>query len=983
MGGAGFGTLNVADGFTNNGLLLFNNAGNATTLNVAGSQQLINAGTVQAIGGNANTLNAEVTNNALFDVDADLSVTNAGRTFDTANGTLDLAAGRRLIVNDGTVQFDAGTTFSGTGTLTFGNVSSILDLAANFTLGAGSVGLDFANTTTIQGAGIFTNQDTLTLSNDTLNTAFDNQGTVVVPTNNTSNINGALTTQIGSTIEIQSVGGAGSGTLNVADGFTNNGLLLFNNAGNATTLNVAGSQQLINTGTVQAIGGNTNTLNAEVTNNALFDVDADLSVTNAGRTFDTANGILDLAAGRRLIVNDGTVQFDAGTTLSGTGTLTFGNVSSILDLAANLTLGAGSVGLDLANTTTIQGAGILTNQDTLTLSNDTINTAFDNQGTVVVPTNNTSNINGALTTQAGSTIEIQSVGGAGSGILNVADGFTNNGLLLFNNAGNNTTLNVAGSNQLINTAGGTIRATGGSANTLDAEITNTGLVDLLAGLTITNAGRTFSHEGGNIDLAAAQTLTVNGGTFAWNSGFLTGAAGSAINLTGGAAFSIGGVGAKTLNGLTLNTTNATIGGTGTLNVQSGTLQDTANLTVGNGATVNVSGGSLIADTLTIDGTVAFNSGTLTTTNGMSVSGAGVFNLNTGGVFTPGIFNNNGTVNINNAAAILNLTQNGAHGSLFTVANGAELRFTGGTHTFTSGCTVQGAGNTTLDGATWAGGGTVTLNTAFNWNSGTMSAGGSTVANQGMNIGGGITLDRSMTHSGNTVWNTASNFNGSGTLTNTGTFTVANTQTFSPTFVNNGSFIKTGLGTSTFTNALTNNGTLAGTGTLATNLNNNGVINAGASPGLLTIGGNLTLGAGSVINAELGGTNPVPPEFDIIDVTGTPILDGTLNVSLFGSFIGTPGVDTFNIITFAPSAPSDFLTFNQPSTHNFGRANTGTSYLLSLLGVTLALPPVVSENTDTTDEIVILEQNLFDLIVQFAISEQEEALQKALPAVNCQ
>ncbi|WP_146119591.1 autotransporter domain-containing protein, partial [Phyllobacterium phragmitis] len=81
------------------------------------------------------------------------------------------------------------------------------------------------------------------------------------------------------------------------------------------------------------------------------------------------------------------------------------------------------------------------------------------------------------------------------------------------------------------------------------------------------------------------------------------------------------------------------------------------------------------------------------------------------------------------------------------------------------------------------------------------------------------------------------------------------------------------------------GTLGGSGTLSGDVAvTNGAIAAGNSPGMLTIGGDLTLASGSSLNFELGspsGTAGV--DSDLINVGENLTLDGTLNVSNAGGF----------------------------------------------------------------------------------------------------
>ena len=139
------------------------------------------------------------------------------------------------------------------------------------------------------------------------------------------------------------------------------------------------------------------------------------------------------------------------------------------------------------------------------------------------------------------------------------------------------------------------------------------------------------------------------------------------------------------------------------------------------------------------------------------------------------------------------------------------------------------------------------------------------------------------------------------------------------FVNNGS-ITTALGTefeSQGAGILTNSttGTIGGAGTIDTpagGLTNDGTINAGTSPDILIIDGDLDLTTNSIINIEIEGTTPGanPGGHDQIQVTGTATLDGTLNVTLPGAF-DPGGGDTFTMMTFA-SRVGTFAVENPPA-----------------------------------------------------------------------
>ena len=164
---------------------------------------------------------------------------------------------------------------------------------------------------------------------------------------------------------------------------------------------------------------------------------------------------------------------------------------------------------------------------------------------------------------------------------------------------------------------------------------------------------------------------------------------------------------------------------------------------------------------------------------------------------------------------------------------------------------------------------------------------------------------------------------SSTLTNSGTLRAINGGILDlgggdlPT---NAGTITIGAGSTVDTSitALTNTGILEIAGTLnlgGQTLTNSNILRPGTSPGRTTITGDLVLDSNSIIDIEIEGTNPGPPEFDIIDVSGTVTLDGTLNVLLPGPFDPSPA-DTFQIMTCGVTClggvTMSFVTENAPA-----------------------------------------------------------------------
>jgi len=72
----------------------------------------------------------------------------------------------------------------------------------------------------------------------------------------------------------------------------------------------------------------------------------------------------------------------------------------------------------------------------------------------------------------------------------------------------------------------------------------------------------------------------------------------------------------------------------------------------------------------------------------------------------------------------------------------------------------------------------------------------------------------------------------------------------------------------------------------------GLISPGASPGTLTIDGDVTMEGSATLSIELGGI--APGEFDQLIVTGNAVVSGTVNVSFVNGFSPTVG-DAFPII----------------------------------------------------------------------------------------
>ncbi|MBN1910849.1 MAG: hypothetical protein JW818_13980 [Pirellulales bacterium] len=100
----------------------------------------------------------------------------------------------------------------------------------------------------------------------------------------------------------------------------------------------------------------------------------------------------------------------------------------------------------------------------------------------------------------------------------------------------------------------------------------------------------------------------------------------------------------------------------------------------------------------------------------------------------------------------------------------------------------------------------------------------------------------------------------------------------------------------FSQAIENSGTLliGNDTTLTVNLTNTGSLQVGNSPGHAVVDGDIAQSPAGQMLVELGGLNP-GDEYDVLEVTGAATLDGTLDLSYFGTFAAAPG-DAFEILS---------------------------------------------------------------------------------------
>ena len=166
--------------------------------------------------------------------------------------------------------------------------------------------------------------------------------------------------------------------------------------------------------------------------------------------------------------------------------------------------------------------------------------------------------------------------------------------------------------------------------------------------------------------------------------------------------------------------------------------------------------------------------------------------------------------------------------------------------------------------------------------------------------------------------------------NTGTVNVNNNLRITGTLSQSGTIDVASGATFTKTGGFTNTGTLRGVGTVdiggtSYTLTNTGTICPGgsATAGTLSITGNFTNGSTGIIEAELGGATA--DTYDVLAVSGTATLGGTLTGTLINGF--TPSGQSFDVIT-AGTASGSFATSNLPNGVN-GAIVVGTPYTYRL------------------------------------------------------
>ncbi len=576
-------------------------------------------------------------------------------------------------------------------------------------------------------------------------------------------------------------------------------------------------------------------------------------VRNGGAKIDTNGFNVSLAAPLIHSTIAGDAASDGGLTKSGAGTLTLAGANTY---TGGTTISGGT--LQLGNSTSANSSvlGNIINNATLAFANPNAQTfagVISGSGGLVKSGAGTLTFSGASpNTYAGDT-------------------FVNNGTLVLakTNVGAPANFGSAMGGNLFVSSGATVRYGADSQVRDDKSIINAGTLDLngfaesIVDLTV-NGGSVITGAG---YLNVRGTIAANNSTFSSYAGNLhfeapTANAARNISVAAGGLFDISGVIANGDNGLPAQLNKQ---GGGSLIFSGNTPNTYTGDTVVNGGTLVLSKrgqgpenafGSAMGGNLTVNGGTIVRYGASSQVRddkSITVNAGGLLDLNS---FAESITN----LAINGGAVTTGTGYVNVRGSV-TADNSATSTYSGSLHLEAP--TANGAGTISV-----ANGGTLSV-------PGSIANGDNGLATQ-LNKTGGGTLNLS-----------GSNLYSGGTVVQGGTL-----------LVNNPALSGTGSGAV----AVQNGATLGGGGRIAgpVSVQAGGTLAPGNSPGQLTIANDLSLGLGSTLSIELGGTNG-GTGYDQVLMSGQLTLAGNLMVSLVNGF--TPGQNqVFAIVIDGGSSP---------------------------------------------------------------------------------
>jgi len=476
-------------------------------------------------------------------------------------------------------------------------------------------------------------------------------------------------------------------------------------------------------------------------------------------------------------------------------------------------------------------------------------------------------------------------------------------------------------------------------------VTNTGIIENIAGYSRWDSSGTITNTGGQIN--------VSGGRMGFKSNTITG---GTVTVASGATFAADDIQAQT----TLTDLTMTNAGTitydqnapGSSRTMFLNLRGTTSLTNTNlmNVTQSTAGGNApnsYSDSVTfsVGGTASFTNGTAGTLNLSNASTVGTNANQNANAFidldgTAGItVTNDGNINLSHTSAIAarytnlriksNVTLGGS--GTTTLSDNINNRVTSIDAT---GGTLTNGANQTLKGA-----GQLGVNSINLINNGTIEAGGATVQ---LEVDPKVTFANAGTFKVNGVagakW-LGGTYTNSGTLqvdasrtldaTASGvTYSTTNTTTINGAMdLGSNAFTQTA-GATTVSGTLTasavniNGGTLRGSGTIVGNvtISTGAFLAPGNSPDQIDITGSLGLNPGSFTTMEIDGTVRGATGYDAVDVSGALAYGGTLSLD-FGVLFNSVGTYTFDLFNFT-SHSSSFSAVNLADQYSGALSNNG-------------------------------------------------------------
>ncbi len=631
-------------------------------------------------------------------------------------GTLQVQSDDHL--SSGTLTLNGGTLTNNTSAMTIDNAIALGAAGGTFNIGGGSGATTVVLSGAISGSGSLTKngQAILELSGNNSYTGATNvtAGTVIAShANALGTTAGATTVTAGATVRL-------AGALTVAESFSiagtgksvsavNYGALHLSSGSTA----VSGTVTLTAAADISAVSGSTLTLAGAL--NGAFNLNktdaGTLVLSNSGNEAGLTAGTT-ITAGTLSIANDdhlgsGQVTLNGGT-LAITGATTIDNAIALASAAAIST----SANATLSGVLSGSGSLTKTGASTLTLSGSNTHSGAVNlsAGGLTLSGGSALGNSSAVTQLGGTTLTVStaetigSLAGTGSVVLNAG----------LSTGGDNTSTSYAG---VISGSGFGITKQGSGTLTLTGNNSYTGATNVSAGgLTLNRVGGALNDNtsvvvasGATLTVAADETidalsgagtvalgtsaLTVGiNGTSSTFSGAITGS--GTLTLDGGGTFTLSGInsgqswGMQVLSGGTVSIAGDANLGSGTLQLNDGTLSVTSTGTIDNAITLGASAGSVSVGS----GLAVSLSSAIGGTGALTKTGSGTLTLSGGN-------NYSGTTTVSAGT----LSVNGSTASATTVASGATLAgsgILGGNVTVQSGGTLSpgnSAGTLTVNG----------------------------------------------------------------------------------------------------------------------------------------------------------------------------------------------------------------------------------------------------------------------------------------------